>query len=247
LNYDRKNIILTGIFCFVFTFLFSGEKHIKYGMGKKNYELNSHKSTLHSGKYIYGGFYYEFGNNFLKIVQFKVSNSNREIELDIAYVSAATAGNIYYDFAFKSLSFKKMTNYLGFHIGNDINLNFFPKIDNKNLLWFNQTFTGISFISKYKFNSTSRINFNTHIPILSSITYNRFDRLNGKVPNNRSVRTYSGFVDKLFNADTEIGYIFSKYGLNWGVYYQFEINRMSETVSSRLTSRANSVSLRVIY
>jgi hypothetical protein len=216
-------------------------------MGNKNFELFSHESLLHSAKYFYGGFSYEVGDKFLKIVQFKVSNSNREIELDIVYVSAATTVNTYCDFAIKSISYKKMTNYLGLHLGNDFNLNFFPKIDDKNLLWFNQTFTGISFINKYNFSSTNRIDFNMHIPILSSITYNRFDRLTGEVPKNRSVRSYSGFMDKLFNADTEIGYVFSKYGLNWGVYYQFELNRMSESVSNRLTSKANSVSIRVIY
>ena len=216
-------------------------------MGNKNYELTSHKNSLHSGKYFYGGFSYEFGDKFLKILQFQVSNSNRQMELDISYISAATAGNIYYDFAIKTVSFKKTSNYLGFHLGNDFNLNFFPKIDDKNLLWFNQTFTGISLINKYKFSSTKRIDFNTHIPILSSIIYNRFDRLNGKVPNKESVKSYSGFMDKLFNANTEIGYVFSKYGLHWGVYYQFEINRMNETVSNRLTSRASSISLRLIY
>jgi len=247
LNFNRKNIILTGLFSLVFSLLFSGEKQIKYGVGNKNFKLASHESLLHSGIYNYGGFSYEFGDKFLKIVQFKVSNSNREIELDLVYVSAATTGNIYCDFAIKSISNKNMTNYVGLHVGNDFNLNFFPKIDDKNLLWFNQTFTGISFMNKYNFNSAKRIDFNMHIPILSYIIFNRFDRLTGQVPKNRLVNSYSGLIDKLFNADTEIGYIFSKYGLNMGLYYQFEVNRMSETISNRITSKANSISIRVIY
>ena len=216
-------------------------------MGYKTFELKSHKNLIHSGKYIYGGFSYEFGNQYLNKVQFQISNSNREIELDIDYVSASTAGNIYYDFTIKSLSFKNFNQYFGFNLGNDFNLNFFPKIDNKNLLWLNQTFMGISLINKYKLSTTNRIDLSTHIPILSTITYNRFDRLTSKIPNNRSLQSYSGFPNKLFNANAEIGYIFSKYGFSWGIYYQIELNRFGQTTNSRLYSTAHSTSLRIIY
>lgn len=247
MNNKRKYNLLTGLLCLVSTLLLSGEKHGKFGVGNKTYKLTSHENLLHSGKYFYGGFSFESGDRYLNKIQFQVSNSNRKVKLDISYVSAATAGNIYYDVAFKAISLKKFDNYLGIHIGNDFSIIFFPKIDDRNLLWFNQTFTGISLINKYKFSSNKRIDFNAHIPIISSIIYNRFDRLTGEVPDNRSVRSYSGLMDKLFNADAEIGYVFSKHSLNWGIYYQLEINRMSETVSNRLNARSNSFSLRVIY
>ena len=40
---------------------------------------------------------------------------------------------------------------------------------------------------------------------------------------------------------------FSKFGFDWGVYYQIEINRMNETSSNRLKGIAQSASLRIIY
>lgn len=247
MNFKRKNIILTGFLCLVYTFLFSGEKYVKYGMGYKTYEFTSHNNLIHSGRYLYGGFSYEFGNQYLNRVQFQVSNSNREVKLDILYVSAATAANIYYDFAIQTISLKKYTHYFGLHVGNDFNLNFFPKIDARNLLWFNQSFTGISMMSKYKLNNSNRIDFSTHIPILSTILHNRLNRLTSEIPGNRLIQSYSGLANKLFNADAEIGYIFSKFGFGWGIYYQIEINRMSETASNRLTGIAQSASLRIIY
>ncbi len=247
MNYKRKNTILTGFFCLIFISLFSGEKSVKYGVGNKTFKFNSDKNLIHSGKYFYGGFSYQFGDKYLNKIQFQVSNSNREIFLDISYISAATAGNIYYDIAVKSIPLKKTTNYFGVHLGNDFNLNFFPRIDDKNLLWLNQTFMGISLINKYYFSEENRIELNTHIPIISTIIYNKFDRLTSKIPKNKSVKSYSGSVNKLFNAHTEIGYIFSSYGLKWGFYYQLERNIMNETKTNQLTSNANSVSLRIIY
>tara|TARA_Y100000589_G_scaffold241231_1_gene228775 strand:+ start:1892 stop:2566 length:675 start_codon:yes stop_codon:yes gene_type:complete len=223
------------------------EKNVKYGVGYKTFYLNSKKNSIHSGKYFYGGFSYQFGDKYLNKIQFQVSNSNREIFQDILYISAATAGNIYYDIAFKSISLKKTTNYIGLHLGNDFNLNFFPKIDEKNLFWLNQTFMGISFLNRYYLSEEVWIELNTHIPVISRIIYNKFDRLTSKIPNSKSVKSYSGSINKLFNAHTELGYNFSSYGLKWGVYYQLEINSMSETKTNKLNSYANSVSLRIIY
>ena len=216
-------------------------------MGYKTFEFTSHNNLIHSGRYLYGGFSYEFGTKYLNRVQFQVSNSNREVKLDILYVSAATAANIYYDFAIQTISLKNSKHYFGFHIGNDFNLNFFPKIDARNLLWFNQSFAGISMMNKYKLNSNNSIDFSTHVPIISTILYNRLNRLTSEIPGNRSVQSYSGFSNKLFNADAEIGYIFSKFGFGWGIYYQIEINRMNEKTSNRLTGLAQSVSIRIIY
>ena len=248
MNFKRKNIILAGLFCLVCTFLFSREKQIKCGIGFKAFEFASHNNFIHSGKYLHGGFSYEFGNQFLHRVQFQVSNSNREIKLDIPYISAATAANIYYDFVIQSISLKNSRHYFGLHIANDFNLNFFPKIDTRNLLWFNQSFTGISIMSKYKLNKNyNRIDFCTHIPIISTILYNRLNRLTSEIPENSPIQSYSGLANKLFNADAEIGYVFSKYGFSWGIYYQIELNIIHETASNRLTGIAQSASLRIIY
>jgi len=243
----RKDIILTSFFCLVNTFLFSTEKYVKCGIGYKTFEFTSHNKLIHSGRYFYGGFSYEFGNSYLNRVQFQVSNSNREIMLDILYVSAVTAINLHYDFAIQTFSLKKSNHYFGLHLGNQFNLNFFPKIDHRNLLWFNQSFMGISVMSKWKLKKNNRIDFSSHIPIFSTLLYNRLNRLTSEIPGNRSIQSYSGFSKKLLNADAEIGYIFSKFDLSWGIYYQVEINRMNETNRSRLTGIAQSVSLRVIY
>ncbi len=247
MNLKRRDIILTGVFCLVYTFLFSTEKYVKYGMGYKTFEFTSHNNLIHSGRYLYGGFSYEFGNKYLNRIQFQVSNSNREMMLDILYVSAATAINIHYDFAIQTISLKKSRHYFGLHVGNDFNLNFFPKIDSRNLLWFNQSFTGLSLMSKYKLKNNNRIDFSSHIPVISTLLYNRLNRLTSEIPGNRSIQSFSGFSNKLFNADAEIGYIFSKFGFDWGVYYQIEINRMNETSSNRLKGIAQSASLRIIY
>ena len=102
-------------------------------------------------------------------------------------------------------------------------------------------------MSKWKLKKNNRIDFSSHIPIFSTLLYNRLNRLTSEIPGNRSIQSYSGFSNKLLNADAEIGYIFSKFGFGWGIYYQVEINRMNETSSSRLTGIAQSVSLRIIY
>jgi len=219
---------------------------VKYGMGYKTYEFASHKKLIHSAKYLYGGFSYEFGNQYLNRIQFQISNSNREVEMDILYVSAATAANIYYDFTVQSIALKNSRHYFGFHIGNDFNLNFFPKIDNNNLLWFNQSFTGIAVMSKFELKK-NRIDFNMHLPILSTVFYNRMNRLTGKIPGNRYTKFYSGFSNRLFNGNSEIGYIFSKFGFKWGIFYQIEINRMQESLNNQLMGTAHSASIRIIY
>ncbi len=247
MNFKRKNIILAGLLCLVHTFLFSTEKCVKYGMGYKTFKYTSQNNLIHSGRYLYGGFSYEFGNQYLNKVKFQVSNSNREIKLDIIYVSAATAANIYYDFAIQTITLKKSSYYFGLHIGNDFNLNFFPRIDTRNLLWFNQSFGGISIISKYKLNNNNHINFSTHIPVLSSVFYNKLNRLTSEIPDDKKIQSYSGFPIKLFNADAEIGYVFSKFGFDWGIFYQIEMNKINETANNQLTGMAQSASLRIIY
>ena len=64
-----------------------------YGMGYKTFEFTSLKTSFIQEDIFMADTTYEFGNNYLNRVQFQVANSNREIMLDILYVSAATAIN----------------------------------------------------------------------------------------------------------------------------------------------------------
>lgn len=243
----KVNILLIGFVCLINTSLLAGEKSVKMGTGYKAYTLNSHNSILHSGRYFYGGYSYEFGSKFKNKVQFQISNSNREVDYDLTYVSAATAANIYYDLAIKTLSLKNSTHYVGANIGNDFNLNFFPKLDNDNFLWFNQSFAGLSIMSKFQLKNKARIDFNAHIPIFSNIVFNRMDRFSSEVPGNRPIQSYSGFSKKLFNSNAEVGYVYSKFGIKWGAYYQYEINQFGQKSNSKLSGEAHSVSLRILY
>ena len=161
MSFIRKNILLTGLLCLVTSVLLAGEKSAKFGSGYKAYEFSSHNSLLHSGRYFYGGYSYAFGDQFRNKVQFQISNSNREIDLDLTYVSAATAANIFYDIGIRTINLKKSTHYFGAYIGNDFNLNFFPKLDNKNFMWFNQSFTGVSTMSQFKLMNNTRIEFSS--------------------------------------------------------------------------------------
>ena len=216
-------------------------------MGYETYESKSQKKFIHYGRYFYGGFSYEFEKKYLNKFRFQISNSNREMKLDIPYISAATAGNIYYDWTKEIVSSGNLKSYFGFHLANDFNLNFFPKIDSKNFSWFNQTFIGVSSINKYMIGSNSRIDFNIHIPIISTIFYNKLNRLTSKIPGDEPIKNYSGFSKQLFNADSEIGYIFSREKFSWGIYYQLEINKMGDITNDGLQGIAHSGSIRIIY
>lgn len=244
---QKLNIFLIGLFCLLNIALLGVEKSVKFGSGYKAFTLNTHKSLIHSGRYFYGGYSYEFGDKFKNKVQFQVSNSNREINLDLPYISAATAINIYYDWTIKTVSFKNSMHFIGANIGNDFNLNFFPKLDNKNFLIFNQSFFGLSMMSKFNLKNNSRVDFNTHIPIYSIMAFSRVDRFSSENPDEKTVNTYSGFAKKLFNSNAELGYLFPKFGLIWGIYYQYEINKFEKKASSKLYGEAHSLSLRIIY
>lgn len=146
----KKNIAFTGILFLSISALFAGEKSIRLGSGYKVYNLPSHDFYFHSGRYFYGGYSHEFGKQPKQKFQFQIANSNRELELAIPYISAATNIDISYEINFKAFSTKKSKHYFGVYTENSFQLNFFPKIDNKNFMWQNQSSIGISSSSSYK-------------------------------------------------------------------------------------------------
>jgi len=243
----KRNILLTGVFCLVLHPLIAGEKSVKFGIGYKAYELNKNEKIIHSGRYFHGGYSYQFGNKFRNKVQFQISNSNREITLEFPYVSAATAANIYYDLNYRIITSKHSEHYIGAYLGDDFNLNFFPQVDHKNFVWENQTMIGISSMNNINFNKSNRIDFNFHIPIYSNIVFNKMDRFDGKVPKDLPAKHFMGFRKQLLNSNWELGYVFNKYGILFGIYYQGEYNYTSNTLNEGSSSSAHSASLRIIY
>lgn len=246
MSFIGKNSLLTGLLCFVSSLLFAQEKSVKLGAGYKSFQHISHEMALHSGKYLYGGFSYQYGNKVRNKIQFQVSNSNREVDLDLTYISAASAINTVYELNFQIFNSKSSSHHLGPYIGNDFNLNFFPKIDNSNFLWENQAFVGISSMNSIALSNSKRVDINFRIPVYSNLIKNRADRFTGESPG-YPTQFYSGFANKLFNANIETGYVISKYGVKFGLYYQGEINRTGDVQHRRVTSTAHSLSLRVIY
>lgn len=243
----RKHIFLTGFFCLVSLLNFAGEKSIKFGSGYKQIKHSSHKVLFHSGRYFNGGYSYLFGDAIKQKIQFQISNSNREIELDLPYVSASTGLNLFYDVNFRTIQTNKFENYLGLSIGNDFSLNFFPQIDTKNFLWESQAIGSISSLNSFSINKNQRIDLNFRIPFYSGIFFNRIDRLSSEVPNNMPATHYRGSIKKLLNANYELGYVVSKLGVKFGLYYQAEFNRIGQRVSRRVVSSAHSLSLRILY
>ena len=140
----KKNIAFTGILFLSISALFAGEKSIKLGSGYKVYNLTSHDFHIHSGRYFYGGYSHEFGKQAKQKFQFQIANSNRELELDVPYISASTSIDVSYEINFKAFGTKKSKHYFGVYTENSFQLNFFPKIDKKNLIWQNQSSVGIS-------------------------------------------------------------------------------------------------------
>lgn len=146
----EKNIVLVGILFLSISALFAGEKSIRLGSGYKVYNLPSHDFYFHSGRYFYGGYSHEFGKQAKQKFQFQIANSNREIELTLPYISAATSIDVSYEINFKAFNTKKSKHYFGVFTENSFQLNFFPKIDNKNFMWQNQSSVGFSSSNSYK-------------------------------------------------------------------------------------------------
>lgn len=243
----RRNILLAGFLCLLSTSSKAGEKSVKFGIGYKSFKLNEKDKLIHTGRYFHGGFSYQFGNKFRNKIQFQISNSNRELVLDFPYVSAATAGNIYYDFNYRIITSKYSEHYVGGYLGNDFNLNFFPKMDSENFHWENQTMIGISSMNNINFKKSNRIDFNFHLPIYSNIIFNKMNRFNGEVPKDLPARHFSGFRNQLLNSNWELGYVFTKYGCTFGVYYQGEYNFTRDTWTGGSQSSAHSASFRILY
>ena len=242
-----KNIILTGLFCLVTLLTFAGEKSIKFGTGYKQIHFGSHEQLLHSGRYFHGGYSYQFGDLIKQQVHFQISNSNREVEFDLPYVSASTGANLFYSLNFRTFQNNVFHNHTGFILGNDFTLNFFPRIDNQNFMWENQIIGGISSLNCYKLSNNRRIDFNFRIPIYSTMFLNRINRLTSEVPGDMPVIYYSGSLKYLMNTNFEVGYIIPKFGAKLGVYYQGDINSVGQNPQAKVTSYTHSISLRVLY
>ena len=90
--------------------LYSVEKSVSLGFGNKLYKT-SNGVIPHKAKYIQGGYSYQFGDKYLNKFQTNVSNSSKEIKLEIPYVTASTLANLTYDINFKFIDNKSMDIY----------------------------------------------------------------------------------------------------------------------------------------
>lgn len=220
---------------------------MKIGMGYQGFTNNISQKLIHSGKYFYGGYYYQFGEKFRNKIQFQVANSNREMKFDFPYVSAATSLAIYYDLNYRIKTTKKSAHYLGCYFGDFFTLNFFPRIDHENFLWENQFLLGLSSMNNIRINHSKRIDINFRLPVFTSIHFNKMDRFDGDVPYDLPSNWVNGSFMKLLNAQYEIGYVFGTQGFTFGIYYQEEHNMTENTLYGGFQATAHSISFRIIY
>ncbi len=243
----RKHIFLAGYFCLVTILSFAGEKVIMIGSGYKQIKYGSHNTTLHSGRYFNGGFSFLTEGKTKQKVQFQVSNSNRELNLDLPYVSASTGINLFYDLSFRTIKTKSFENHSGIFIGNEFLLNFFPRFDNKNFLWENYSMTGISSLNSLNLKRNARVDLNFRIPFYTNVIFNRMDRFSGDVPGDAPAIQYGGSLKKVLNVKYELGYVKSKFGLKLGLYYQGEFIKAGRTPYTKVNTLTQSLSLRILY
>lgn len=242
-----RNIISVVLLLILPTGLIAGEKFVKAGAGYKAFTEPTHKVYHHSGRYFYSGYGVTFGEKLLQTLQFQLSNSNRQVEYDLPYVSASTAVDVSHEFNFNIANFKNSKHYIGPYVGNSFSLNFFPKVDNQNFVWQNFASVGISTRNRFKLNGLYQVDFNAQVPLYSVMALNRFDRFSGENPTNTPMITDKAFVNRIFKPFTELGLITEKWGLSFGAYYQTELNYYSRLQGSDVFTFAHSLSLRLIY
>lgn len=231
----------------------AGEQTIKAGVGYKYLNSAFHNNKLHSGRYFSLGYGYSYGTKMQNYFQFQISNSNKEVNYELPFVTANTNLDISQEFNFPCYKKGKFTNHSGFYFNNSFDLNFFPVIDRENFIWENHLITGLSFRNLYQLKSKSSINLNIQIPVFSSALSHRLDRFDGELPQtNRSLwesmDKQLGFVDQLFKPNFEIGYVKNIVStIKAGVFYQARFNWYERQNGYRTNSKAHIISLRITY
>jgi hypothetical protein len=251
-----KNIVkqcLCALLLGSFSFVLAGEQTIKVGAGYKYFNAAFHNNKLHSGRYFSLGYGYSYGRKMNNHFQFQIANSNKEVNYELPYVSANTNLDISQEFNFPGYNKGKFTNYTGFYFNNSFDLNFFPIVDRKNIIWENHLVTGLSFRNQYKLNEKTSINLNIQLPVFSSALSYRLDRFDGALPHtNRSLwesmDKQLGFVDQLFKPNFEIGYVKNIVStVKAGIFYQGRFNWYERQNGYRTKSNAHIISLRITY
>ena len=241
--------LLLGIPCSIS----AGEQTIQLGGGYKYINAASHNNKLHSGRYFALGYGYTFGNKTKNHFQFQVSNSNKEVLYEIPYVSANTNLDIYQEFNFPFFRNGKFMNYSGFYFGNSFDLNYFPIVDRKNLIWENHLISGLSIRNIYQLSIKSSVNLNLQIPIYSFAFSNSLNRFDGARPQENlslweTMDHQIGFADQLFKPNFEIGYLNNiTEKVKVGVFYQTRCNWYERQNGNRTNSIAHVISLKIIY
>ncbi len=219
--------------------LYCVEKSMVFGFGSKLYENDN--IIIHKARYIQGGYYYQFGDKYLNKFQFNVSNSSKEIELKIPYVTASTAFNVTYDFNFNIINNKSIKFYLGGYLSDNLILNFFPEVDKNDFDVINQSLMGISINNNFMLDNDISICLNLYLPVYHLTISNKVDRFifeNDGVENNVS----EGFYKKI-NFNSEIGLKSNKYNL--GIFYLLNYNKIINTKIGDLNEITNSLNIRI--
>jgi len=235
------------------SFVLAGEQTIKLGAGYKSFNGSYHNTKLHSGKYFSLGYGYSYGSKMKNHFQFQVSNSNKEVDYELKYVSANTNLDISQEFNFQCYKKGKFSNYSGIYFANSFDLNFFPSIDTENFIWENHLMTGLSLRNSYQLTKNSSIDLNVQIPIYSFALSYRLDRFDGELPQtNRSLLESMdkqvGFGNQLFKPNFEIGYVKKIVGtIKFGAFYQARLNWYERQNGNRTNSNAHVLSFRITY
>ena len=220
--------------------LYCVEKSMVLGLGNKFY-TNYNNIVIHKARYIQGGYCYQFGNKYLNKFQFNVSNSSKEIELKIPYVTASTCFNIMYDFNLNIIDNKSMKIYLGGYLSDNFILNFFPEVDKNDFDIINQNLIGFSLDNNFMISDDINICFNLYLPVYHLTISNKVDRFIFENDGDKS-NISEGFY-KIINFNSEIGIKLNKYNL--GIFYLLNYNKIIDTKIGNLNEHTNSLNIRI--
>lgn len=222
--------------------LYSVEKSVSLGFGNKLYKT-SNGVIPHKAKYIQGGYSYQFGDKYLNKFQTNVSNSSKEIKLEIPYVTASTLANLTYDINFKFIDNKSMDIYLGTYLSNNFILNFFPKVNKSKLDLINQSLVGVSSNNNFILDKNITLCLNVRIPIYYLSVSNKLDRFRFESDGMKYNVNKGNY--KCLNGNGEIGLILNKYNL--GLFYSFNYNKIIDSRIGTLNEYTNFLNIRFLY
>lgn len=256
MNFRKKHIILAGFLILLigsYSPVLAQHKTIKAGVGYKQSTASLHDISIHSGRYFFVGYGIDYGSKMKNHFQFQLSNSNREVQFDLPYVSASSSFDISQEFNFPIHIGKKTSYFIGPFVANAIAVNFFPTIDNDNFIWENQTMTGISSRNNFNINEFSSLDFNAQLPIFSTFLSHRFNRFTGESPKtNLSIWEIMdkqlGSINRLFKPKFELGYSYKILpNMSFSLVLQSELDFAKRDSGFRTKTEAHSLSLRFNY